>query len=119
MVEVGIIMGSQSDLEKMKKAREALESFGIDSEMIVASAHRTPERVRQWVQTARGAGTAGHYRGCGMAAHLAGVVASADGPAVIGVPCSGGSARRRRCSLCHWSICPRGLRATVAIDRGL
>lgn len=91
MAEVGIIMGSQSDLDKMKKAREALEAFGIDSEMIVASAHRTPERVRQWALGAEERGVRVIIAGAGMAAHLAGVVASLTVLPVIGVPCSGGA----------------------------
>ena len=91
MVRVGIVIGSKTDLPKMKKAQDALNEFGISSEIMIASAHRTPERVRDWVLDAEERGLEVLIAGAGMSAHLAGVVASMTVLPVIGVPCSGGA----------------------------
>lgn len=88
-MKVGIIMGSDSDLEVMKDAAETLEKFGVPFEITVASAHRTPERVHQWVTTAEQRGIEVIIAGAGMAAHLPGVVASLTTLPVIGVPIKG------------------------------
>jgi 5-(carboxyamino)imidazole ribonucleotide mutase len=87
---VGIIFGSTSDHDKMAKAGAILERFGIDYEMEAISAHRSPDRVREWVKGAPDRGIGVIIAGAGMAAHLPGVVASFTALPVIGVPLSGG-----------------------------
>ena len=83
---VGIIMGSDSDLPTMKPAAEMLESFGISFELTVVSAHRTPQRMVEYAQTAHGRGLKVIIAGAGGAAHLPGMVASLTPLPVIGVP---------------------------------
>lgn len=116
MKKVGIVLGSQSDLEKMQGARDALERFGIEYEFTVASAHRTPQRVHDWTTGARDRGLRVIIAGAGMAAHLGGVVASLTTLPVIGVPLSG-SALNGVDALYSTVAMPRGTPvATVAID---
>jgi phosphoribosylamine--glycine ligase len=79
-------MGSDSDLKVMKHCKAQLDEFGIASEMTVASAHRSPERVLKLVRSAERKGADVIIAGAGMAAHLAGVVASHTILPVIGVP---------------------------------
>ena len=83
---VGIVMGSQSDWPTMKKAADVLDELGIGNEAIVASAHRTPERVAAWVGSARDRGMKVIIAGAGGAAHLPGVVAAQTTLPVLGVP---------------------------------
>ena len=83
---VGIVMGSDSDLPVMRVAADFLKSVGIPCEMTVASAHRTPERAAQYAKTAADRGLKMIIAGAGMAAHLAGVLASHTDLPVIGVP---------------------------------
>ena len=83
---VGIVMGSQSDWPTMKKAADVLDELGIGHEAIVASAHRTPERVAGWVGPARERGMKVIIAGAGGAAHLPGVVAAHTTLPVLGVP---------------------------------
>src|SRR5688500_6202064 len=83
---VGIIMGSDSDLPTMKPAAEILESFGIPFELTVVSAHRTPQRMVEYAQTAYSRGLKLIIAGAGGAAHLPGMVASLTPLPVIGVP---------------------------------
>ena len=84
--KVGIVMGSDSDLEVMKAAADALKSFGIPFEMTVASAHRTPARAAEFAQTAKDRGVKVIIAGAGHAAHLAGAMAAHTTLPVIGVP---------------------------------
>ncbi len=84
--EVGIVMGSDSDLPVMAAAGEALERFGISHEMTVASAHRHPEKVLRYAREAFEAGLKVLIAGAGGAAHLPGVIASLTTLPVIGVP---------------------------------
>lgn len=86
MVEVGIIMGSQSDLPIMKEAAEALKEIGIEYEITVVSAHRTPERMYDYAKEAQGRGLKVIIAGAGGAAHLPGMTASLTALPVIGVP---------------------------------
>jgi phosphoribosylaminoimidazole carboxylase PurE protein len=81
-----ILMGSDSDAPVMKAAVETLTELGITSEMTVASAHRSPERVTRLVREAPGRGVRVFIVGAGAAAHLAGVVAAHTILPVIGVP---------------------------------
>jgi len=83
---VGIVMGSDSDLPVMNYAAEFLKAMEICCEMTVASAHRTPERATEYAKTAQKRGLKVIIAGAGMAAHLAGVLASHTDLPVIGVP---------------------------------
>jgi 5-(carboxyamino)imidazole ribonucleotide mutase len=83
---VGVIMGSESDLETMQPAAEALAEFGIPYEMQVVSAHRTPEGMFDYAKAARERGIKVIIAGAGGAAHLPGMVASLTTLPVIGVP---------------------------------
>jgi len=86
-----ILMGSDSDFDAMKEVGLALDKMGIGHDMHVASAHRTPERVARLAREARGQGFGVIVAGAGMAAHLAGVVASYTTLPVIGVPLASGT----------------------------
>lgn len=79
-------MGSQSDLKVMKDAAEILEQFGIEVELTVVSAHRTPLRMVEYATSAKERGIKVIIAGAGGAAHLPGMVASLTGLPVIGVP---------------------------------
>jgi 5-(carboxyamino)imidazole ribonucleotide mutase len=83
---IGIIMGSDSDLKIMNEAAEMLEEFGINYEITVVSAHRTPDRMFDYAKTARERGLKVIIAGAGGAAHLPGMVASLTTLPVIGVP---------------------------------
>ena len=83
---VGVIMGSISDWEYMKKAVEVLEEFGVPYEVKVVSAHRTPEKMYEYAKTARRRGLEVIIAGAGGAAHLPGMTASLTTLPVIGVP---------------------------------
>jgi phosphoribosylaminoimidazole carboxylase PurE protein len=85
-IQVGILMGSDSDLPKMKKAAEILSEFGVPYYMTVASAHRTPERVSEIARRAEKEGWKVLIAGAGMAAHLAGFLAAHTVTPIIGVP---------------------------------
>jgi len=85
-VQVGIIMGSKSDLHIMNDAAEILKEFGIEFEMTVVSAHRTPERMFEYAKNAASRGLKVIIAGAGGAAHLPGMVASITTLPVIGVP---------------------------------
>jgi len=84
--EVGIVMGSDSDLPIMDETAAVLKKFGISYEMIVASAHRTPHRAAEFASDAQNRGIKVIIAGAGHAAHLAGVMASHTTLPVIGVP---------------------------------
>ncbi|MFM7022229.1 MAG: 5-(carboxyamino)imidazole ribonucleotide mutase [Flavobacteriales bacterium] len=84
--QVGIIMGSQSDLRIMQDAADVLKELGIPFEMTVVSAHRTPERMFDYAQSAAGRGLKVIIAGAGGAAHLPGMVASLTPLPVLGVP---------------------------------
>ena len=86
MKQIGIIMGSDSDLEVMKDAAKVLEDFAIDFEITVVSAHRTPERMFEYAKSARERGLKIIIAGAGGAAHLPGMVAAITTLPVIGVP---------------------------------
>lgn len=90
-MKVGIIMGSDSDFPIMKKAVDVLKEFGVEYEVLLASAHRTPVAVRDFASGAEERGISVIIAGAGMAAHLPGVVASFTTLPVIGVPLESGS----------------------------
>ena len=85
-MKVGIIMGSDSDLPVMREAADFLEDLGIAYEITIVSAHRTPQRLYKYAQTARERGIGVIVAGAGGAAHLPGMVASLTTLPVIGVP---------------------------------
>ena len=83
---VGIIMGSQSDWETMHHAADTLDSLGLAHEVKIVSAHRTPERMRDYAQSARDRGLKVIIAGAGGAAHLPGMTAAMTPLPVFGVP---------------------------------
>ncbi|MDA8213551.1 MAG: 5-(carboxyamino)imidazole ribonucleotide mutase [Clostridia bacterium] len=83
---VGIIMGSDSDLAVMKGAADILDHFEVGYDVIVASAHRAPEKVHKYATTAEERGIRVIIAGAGVAAHLPGVIAAVTPLPVIGVP---------------------------------
>ncbi len=87
---VGIVMGSKSDTEALKPTLEILQQLGIDCEVNVISAHRTPEKARQYGTTAHERGIEVIIAAAGGAAHLPGVLASWSTLPVIGVPIASG-----------------------------
>ncbi len=86
---VAIIMGSQSDWPVMRSAEETLTSLGIDSDVRIISAHRTPERLVRFIDEAESSGIEVIIAGAGCAAHLAGVTAAHTLLPVLGVPLEG------------------------------
>jgi len=86
MAKVGIIMGSDSDLPIMQEAIEILESFEIETEVDIVSAHRTPEKLFSYATEAHKRGIHVIIAGAGGAAHLPGMVASMSPLPIIGVP---------------------------------
>lgn len=86
MIQVGIIMGSKSDLSVMKAAKEFLDEIGISCELKIVSAHRTPELMIEYAQNASARGLKVIIAGAGGAAHLPGMTASMTSLPVIGVP---------------------------------
>ncbi len=85
-IEVGIIMGSQSDWPTMKEAKEMLDALGVPYETKIVSAHRTPDRLWDYGKTAASRGLKVIIAGAGGAAHLPGMMASKTRVPVIGVP---------------------------------
>ncbi len=83
---VGIIMGSQSDMSVMEDCAKQLEELGVGYEILVASAHRNPDRVHEWASTAGDRGLKVIVAAAGKAAHLGGVVAAFTPLPVITVP---------------------------------
>ncbi|GHT13045.1 5-(carboxyamino)imidazole ribonucleotide mutase [Bacteroidia bacterium] len=86
MKKVGIIMGSTSDAENMQGAARALDELGVDYEMRVVSAHRTPQLLYEYAQTAKERGLQVIIAGAGGAAHLPGMTAALTTLPVVGVP---------------------------------
>ena len=86
MAEVGIIMGSDSDMPVMKQAIDVLKSFDIEVEVDIVSAHRTPEKLFEYGTTAHKKGLKVIIAGAGGAAHLPGMIAAISPLPVIGVP---------------------------------
>src|SRR4030043_1506676 len=87
---VGVVMGSKSDSEVMQAALDVLASLGIEHEVNIISAHRTPEKAREYARAAREHGIEVIIAAAGMAAHLPGVLASWTAMPVIGVPMANG-----------------------------
>jgi 5-(carboxyamino)imidazole ribonucleotide mutase len=115
---VGILMGSDSDLPVMEKAAEVLTQLGVTWEMDISSAHRMPEKTADYARTARERGLEVLICGAGMAAHLAGVVASHTTLPVIGVPLKSGALAGVDAIYATVQMPPGIPVATVAIDGG-
>lgn len=114
---VGIIMGSQSDLRIMKEAAEILEELEVPYELTIVSAHRTPHRMVQYAEQARGKGLRVIIAGAGGAAHLPGMVASLTSLPVIGVPVKSSNSIDGWDSVLSILQMPAGVPvATVALD---
>ena len=110
-----IVMGSDSDLKVMEGAAKVLAEFGVPFEMRISSAHRSPKRTAKLAAEAAGRGIKAIIAGAGMAAHLAGVIASETHLPVIGVPIGGG-AMNGLDALCSTVQMPGGVPvATMAI----
>jgi 5-(carboxyamino)imidazole ribonucleotide mutase len=116
MAKVAILMGSPNDAEKMAAAGETLERFGVEADVRVMSAHRTPAKVAEFIGGAREAGYSAIICGAGMAAHLAGAAAANTTLPVVGVPLSGGGLNGVDALYATVQM-PRGIPvATVAIN---
>jgi len=113
--QVLILMGSESDRPVMEKCVETLEKLQIPARLEVASAHRTPDRVRELIATGEQSGVKVFICGAGMAAHLAGMVAAHTVRPVIGVPLAGSELKGFDALLSTVQM-PRGVPvATVAV----
>lgn len=118
MAQVGIVMGSDSDLSVMSKAAEVLDEFGISYEMHIISAHREPDIFFEWAKGAEERGIKVIVAGAGMAAHLPGMCAALFPMPVIGIPMHTTSLGGRD-SLYSIVQMPSGIPvATVAIGGG-
>lgn len=116
MKKIGIVMGSDSDLPIVRKAADTLKSLGIEFEIHVYSAHRTPEEARQFALNARKNNFGAIIAAAGMAAHLAGAIAANTTLPVIGIPCKS-SQLDGMDALLSTVMMPSGIPvATVAID---
>lgn len=117
--QVGIIMGSQSDLPIMAEAAQFLEEIGIAYELTVVSAHRTPQRMIDYAHAARERGIKVIVAGAGGAAHLPGMVASLTSLPVIGVPVKSSNSIDGWDSILSILQMPSGIPvATVALNGG-
>src|SRR6187549_504149 len=116
-ISVLILMGSDSDAPIMQAAVDVLRDLGISSEMTVASAHRSPERVMRLVREAPGRGVKVFIVGAGAAAHLAGVVAAHTTMPVIGVPIDSSALKGLDALLSTVQMPPGVPVATVAIGK--
>ena len=115
--EIGIIMGSKSDLKVMQAAADILKEFEIEFEIKIVSAHRTPERMFNYAKEARGRGIKVIIAGAGGAAHLPGMVASITTLPVIGVPVKSSNSMDGWDSVLSILQMPGGVPvATVALD---
>jgi len=118
-MKVGIIMGSKSDLPVLEQAAEILTELGVQYEMTVVSAHRTPDRMVDYARTARDRGIGVIVAGAGGAAHLPGMVASLTSLPVVGVPVKSSNSIDGWDSILSILQMPAGIPvATVALDGG-
>jgi 5-(carboxyamino)imidazole ribonucleotide mutase len=117
--KVAVLMGSASDKDRMAPAADTLARYGIEADVRIMSAHRTPHVVAEFASSARANGYGAVICGAGMAAHLAGVVAGHTTLPVIGVPLSGGALNGVDALYATVQM-PKGIPvATVAIDGAL
>ncbi|MGL1887558.1 MAG: 5-(carboxyamino)imidazole ribonucleotide mutase [Reichenbachiella sp.] len=114
---VGIIMGSKSDLNIMNQAADILKELGVAYELTIVSAHRTPHRMVEYAEQAKGKGLQVIIAGAGGAAHLPGMVASLTTLPVIGVPVKSSNSIDGWDSILSILQMPGGVPvATVALD---
>ncbi len=114
---VSIIIGSKSDYDVMKECAKTLEKFGVPYELIISSAHRSPERTKSYIKDAEERGAVVFIAAAGMAAHLAGAVAATTIKPVIGVPMSSSDLRGED-ALLSTVMMPAGMPvATLAIGK--
>ena len=119
MAQIGIIMGSQSDLPVMEKAIEILKEFEIETEVDIVSAHRTPDKMMEYGTMAHQRGIKAIIAGAGGAAHLPGMIASLTPLPVIGVPIKSSNSIDGWDSILSILQMPRGVPvATVALNGG-
>ncbi len=117
--KVALLMGSQSDRDKVRPAEDTLKRMGVEVVSEVISAHRQPERLREFVQGAPSRGVEVFIAAAGMAAHLPGVVASLTTLPVIGLPLAAGGLGGLDALLSIVQM-PRGVPvATVAVDNAV
>ena len=117
--KISIVMGSESDLKIMNEAAQTLEEFGVDYEISVVSAHRTPEAMVEFAKKAEAKGIAAIIAGAGGAAHLPGMIASLTVLPVIGVPVQT-TALKGLDSLLSIAQMPKGVPvATMAVDNAV
>ena len=88
---ISIIMGSKSDYETMKFCANTLDTFGVDFETVISSAHRSPQRTKEYVKEAEKKGAKVFIAAAGMAAHLAGAICAQTVKPVIGIPMNASS----------------------------
>jgi 5-(carboxyamino)imidazole ribonucleotide mutase len=88
---VSIIIGSKSDYEVMSECAKTLDKFGVLHELVISSAHRSPQRTHDYVKNAEEKGARVFIAAAGMAAHLAGAISALTTKPVIGVPMKGGA----------------------------
>lgn len=116
MSKVLVISASDSEIETMKEASKVLEEFGVEYELTISSAHRSPERTLKLVEGFQNGGGKVIICGAGLAAHLAGVVAAHFPLPVIGVPLGGGPLKGHDALLATVQM-PSGIPvATVGVD---
>jgi 5-(carboxyamino)imidazole ribonucleotide mutase len=113
---VGILMGSESDLPVMEKAAEVLKEMGVPFEVEISSAHRLPEKTANYAKRSRSRGIEVLIAGAGMAAHLAGALASHTTLPVIGVPIKSGALNGADALYSTVQMPPGVPVATVGID---
>lgn len=116
-VQVGIVMGSESDLDKMRAAEAVLKDFGIESEIKILSAHRTPDLAAEFASSAKSRGIKVIIAGAGMANHLAGAMAAHSILPVIGVPLDGSPLNGFDALLATVQMPPGVPVATVAVGK--
>lgn len=114
--KIAVVMGSQSDYSTMQEATDLLKEFSIDFDEKILSAHRTPQRLREYAQEAEGKGIEAIIAGAGGAAHLPGMLAAETALPVLGVPI-GNSTLQGLDSFLSIAQMPRGVPvATFSID---
>ena len=118
MKKIGIVIGSDSDLPIIKKATDMLETLGVEYELHIFSAHRTPVEARDFALNARANGFGAIIAAAGMAAHLAGAIAANTTLPVIGIPCKSSALDGMDALLSTVQMPPGIPVATVAINGG-
>ncbi|WP_297525761.1 5-(carboxyamino)imidazole ribonucleotide mutase, partial [Sulfurovum sp.] len=114
---VSIVIGSKSDYGVMKECAETLQKFGVPYELIISSAHRSPERTKNYIKEAEEKGAQVFIAAAGMAAHLAGALAASTTKPVLGVPMESGALQGQD-ALLSTVMMPGGMPVgTVAIGK--